>query len=99
VIARLTSNEVHKPATADSHNPAGASLGAAVAVDGGLLGDAAWSVADAVPPGSMAAVVPLEHRWAVPLRDAVRRAGGVALADAWIHPEDLVRYGIATNMV
>jgi uncharacterized membrane protein len=78
---------------------AGASLGAAMAVDGGLLGDAAWSVADAVPPGSMAAVVLLEHRWAVPLRDAVRRAGGVALADAWIHPQDLVLYGIATTLV
>ena len=70
-----------------------------MAVKGGLLGDAVWSVADVVPPGSMAAVVLLEHRWAIPLRDAVRRAGGAALADAWIHPEDLVLYGVAATLV
>lgn len=78
---------------------AGAALGAEAAVDGGMLGEAVWSVADVVPPGSMAAVALLEHRWAIPLRGAVRRAGGVALADAWIHPEDLVLYGVATNLV
>lgn len=78
---------------------AGADLGAEVAAEGGILGEAVWSVADVVPPGSMAAVALLEHRWAIPLRDAVRRAHGVALADAWIHPEDLVLYGVATNLV
>lgn len=78
---------------------AGAALGADMAAEGGMLGEAVWSVADVVPPGSMAAVALLEHRWAIPLRDAVRRAGGVALADAWIHPEDLVLYGVATNLV
>lgn len=77
----------------------GAELGAETAVEGGMLGEAVWSVADVVPPGSMAAVALVEHRWAIPLRDAVRRAGGVALADAWIHPEDLVLYGVATNLV
>ena len=35
----------------------------------------------------------LEHRWAIPLRDAIRRNGGFPLADAWIHPEDLVAIG------
>src|SRR5271165_4618657 len=77
----------------------GAELGAETAVEGGMLGEAVWSVADVVPPGSMAAVALVEHRWAIPLRDAVRRAGGVALADAWIHPQDLVLYGVATNLV
>jgi uncharacterized membrane protein len=77
----------------------GASLGAEMAAEDGMLGEAVWSVADVVPPGSMAAVVLLEHRWAIPLRDAVRRAGGAALADAWIHPEDLVLYGVAATLV
>jgi hypothetical protein len=36
----------------------------------------------------MAVVGLLEHRWAIPLRDAVARAGGKALADAWVHPDD-----------
>jgi hypothetical protein len=50
-------------------------------------------VADAIPPGMTAAIAMLEHRWAIPLRDAVLDNDGVILADEWIHPEDLVRYG------
>jgi hypothetical protein len=56
----------------------------------GFLGDErTWSVADVIPAGKMSVVALLEHRWAIPLRDAVRRAGGETLADAWIHPDDL----------
>jgi hypothetical protein len=52
----------------------------------------------AVVAGTMAVVALLEHRWAIPLRDAVRRVGGVTLADAWIHPEDLVALGLIERM-
>jgi hypothetical protein len=63
----------------------------------GYLGDErTWSVADAIPPGTMAVVALLEHRWAIPLRDAVQTAGGTTLADAWVHPDDLAFYrGVA----
>jgi hypothetical protein len=54
-------------------------------------------VADVIPDGSIAAIALIEHRWAIPLRDAVVRAGGVALADEWIHPEDLVALGAAAT--
>ena len=37
-----------------------------------------------------AAIAVLEHRWAIPLRDAIPAAGGTALADEWLHPQDLV---------
>jgi hypothetical protein len=57
--------------------------------------EAVWSIADTIPAGTAAAVALIEHRWAIPLRDAVRRAGGVALADTWVHPEDLVAAGAA----
>jgi uncharacterized membrane protein len=75
---------------------AGAAAGAeAVSEEGGFLGDeTAWSIADTIPLGTAAAVALLEHRWAIPLRDAILRAGGVPLADTWIHPQDLVEYGI-----
>ena len=53
-----------------------------------------WYVADVIPAGSLAAIAVIEHRWAIPLRDAVARAGGVALADEWIHPEDLAAIGV-----
>lgn len=52
-----------------------------------------WVLAEQIPPGMTAAICVLEHRWAVPLRDAIRQAGGVVLVDEWLHPEDLVRYG------
>ncbi len=50
--------------------------------------EAAWSLADSVPPGSTAAVALIEHIWASPLRDAVQRAGGVPLDETWLSPAD-----------
>jgi hypothetical protein len=31
------------------------------------------------------------------LRDKIRQAGGVPLADEWIHPEDLIAIGMAVQ--
>ena len=76
---------------------AGAELGAAAAAkersepEGGE-GD--WDVLDEIPPGTAAAVILLEHRWAIPFRDAVRKANGYPISDGWVHPEDLVAIGI-----
>jgi uncharacterized membrane protein len=73
----------------------GAEAGAEAA-EGGFLGDETmWSIADTIPAGTTAAVALLEHRWAIPLRDAIRRAGGMPLADSWVHPEDLIAIGAA----
>jgi hypothetical protein len=38
----------------------------------------------------------LEHHWAVPLRDAIARAGGFRLSDGFISPLDLVEIGLLT---
>lgn len=77
---------------------AGALAGAEAGADGGFLGDeTTWSIADTIPPGTTAAVALIEHKWAIPLRDAIRGAGGIPLADSWIHPEDLVAYGAAAS--
>jgi uncharacterized membrane protein len=72
----------------------GAVEGAAALEDGHVLDEEVWYVDDAIPNGTAAAVALLEHRWAIPLRDGIRRAGGFHLADAWIHPADLVGIGI-----
>lgn len=74
---------------------AGALAGAEAAEEGILGEEAVWSIADVIPMGTTAAVALLEHRWAIPLRDAIIRAGGIPLADTWIHPEDLVALGAA----
>ena len=38
----------------------------------------------------------LEHHWAVPLRDAVIRAGGFRISDGFISPLDLVGIGLVS---
>lgn len=50
-----------------------------------------WSLADAVPVGTTAVVVLIEHTWAAPLRSAVRRSGGAALDETWLAGADLDR--------
>ena len=70
----------------------GGAARASVEVQGFLGDERTWSVADAIPPGTMAVVALIEHRWAIPVGDAVRHAGGETLADAWIHPDDLAAF-------
>ena len=43
---------------------------------------------------SAAALILLEHHWAVPLRDAVVRAGGFRISDGFVSPRDLVEIGL-----
>jgi len=79
---------------------AGAIAGAEAAIEseGEFLGDEVlWSIADTIPNGVTAAVALLEHRWAIPLRDAIRGAGGMVLADSWVHPEDLIAFGVMSR--
>jgi uncharacterized membrane protein len=54
----------------------------------------AWDVLEDIPNDSAAALILIEHHWAVPLRDAVARAGGFRLSDGFISPLDLVGIGL-----
>ena len=75
---------------------AGAAAGAEAMADGHLIPEEdAWYVADAIPNGTAAAIILLEHLWAIPLRNAIVEAGGIALADEWIHAKDLIAVGVA----
>src|SRR4051794_12195615 len=75
---------------------AAAVAGAEEMADSHLLDDTeVWYVADAIPPGTTAAIALLEHRWAIPFRDAILDQGGIVLADEWIHAADLVAIGAA----
>jgi uncharacterized membrane protein len=68
----------------------GRDAAAAVAQNGSLLDlSETWFLADVIPAGTAAAVVLLEHRWAIALRDAVEAADGHDLVDTWVHPRDL----------
>jgi hypothetical protein len=50
-----------------------------------------WSLADAIPVGTCAAVALIEHLWATPLRAAIDRSGGRALEETWLDREDVER--------
>ena len=74
---------------------AGALAGAEALADQQVFDDdQVWYVADAIPNGTAAGIALIEHRWAIPLRDAIARAGGIPLADEWIHATDLVGIGL-----
>ena len=53
-----------------------------------------WYLARAMPRGTSAAAVLIEHRWATRLNEVIARAGGVVRANEWIRPIDLVAAGI-----
>jgi hypothetical protein len=74
---------------------AGAEAGATIDVDAVTAAQVvAASLADQLPDGSSALVLAIEHLWAVPLRDAVRDAGGLVLAHHSLTAEELVGFGL-----
>ena len=75
---------------------AGAMAGAEAMADGQVFDDDnVWYAADAIPNGTAAGVALIEHRWAIPLRNAIARAGAIPLVDEWIHVTDLIAVGVA----
>ena len=79
---------------------AGAIAGAEeVAAEGGVhvfTEEEGWDVLEDIPNDSAAALILIEHHWAVPLRDAIARAGGFRISDAFISPLDLVELGLVS---
>jgi uncharacterized membrane protein len=77
---------------------AGALAGAEAASEGMHVFDdeEAWDVLEDIPNDSAAALILIEHHWAVPLRDAIARAGGFRISDAFISPLDLIEIGLVT---
>ena len=76
----------------------GADAGAEAAADGisAFSDEEAWDVIEEIPNDSAAALILLEHHWAVPLRDAIARAGGFRISDAFISPLDLIGIGLVS---
>jgi hypothetical protein len=81
---------------ADLPAGAGAVVGALIGAGGGRQSpeEELWSLDEAIPDDSAAAIALVEHRWAIGTRDAIRAAGGVAVTDAWVHPDDLAAAGL-----
>jgi uncharacterized membrane protein len=77
----------------------GAQAGAEAAADGITVfsDEDAWDVIEEIPNDSAAALLLIEHHWAVPLRDAIARAGGRRINDGFISPLDLVEIGLISS--
>ena len=79
---------------------AGAEAGAEAVSEGNgvhvFTDEEAWDVLEDIPNDSAAALLLIEHHWAVPLRDAIARAGGFRLSDGFISPLDLVEIGLVS---
>ena len=77
----------------------GAEIGAEAGADGVnvFTDEDAWDIIEEIPNDSAAALLLIEHHWAVPLRDAVFRAGGHRISDGFISPEDLVAIGLVAS--
>jgi len=75
---------------------AGAEAGAEAATEGVHMfsDEEAWDVLEEIPNDSAAALILIEHHWAVPLRNAIAAAGGFRISDGFISPVDLVEIGL-----
>jgi uncharacterized membrane protein len=77
----------------------GAELGAEAAAEGLEVFDEGdmWDVIEEIPNDSAAALILLEHHWAVGLRDAIASARGFRIGDGFISPLDLIAIGLMTR--
>jgi len=78
---------------------AGALAGAEAMADGihVFSDEDAWDVLEEIPNNSAAALLLIEHHWAVPLPDAIAKAGGFRLSDGFISPLDLIKVGLVSE--
>ena len=78
----------------------GGALGASIDADAPTAAEAvAAGLVEDLPEGSSALVLAIEHLWAIPLRDAVRDAGGIVISHHSVTVEDLITLGIALGDV
>jgi uncharacterized membrane protein len=94
VIGALIGLGVEGEQTLDVGAAAGKTAAASIGV---FSEEEGWDVLDDIPRDSAAALLLIEHRWAVPLRDAIVRAGGFPIADGFISPLDLVDVGLVSS--
>ena len=79
----------------------GAEAGAEIVEEGGLgvveaIGE---EFIENLPDGAAALLLIIEHKWALPLREAVVDAGGMLIGNQWIGAQDLVELGMALGIL
>lgn len=74
---------------------------AAASDEFGISEDDILEISDRIPPGTSAAVLILEHRWASGFKEAVLDNGGVLIAQGFITPDSIIALGeefVAENL-
>ena len=99
-VAKSDEGEIEVIRTGDVHS--GALTQALLAMDDGADGGAeltddadVWYAADAIEPGCAAGIIVLEHRWAIPLRESIARAGGRNVVTEWVDEAEVMSLGVA----
>jgi uncharacterized membrane protein len=59
----------------------------------GLDAEDIQAIADQIPEGGAALLMLVEHRWLIPLRDAIRAQGGIVYTQEFLSPETLTAIG------
>jgi hypothetical protein len=54
-----------------------------------------WQTADAIDLGNAAGIMVLEHRWSIPLREAITAAGGTNVVTEWVDEAEVASPGVA----
>jgi hypothetical protein len=82
-------------AQGDAGALAGAEEGALAAMAGihGMTVSNVRALGESLAPGAAAALLLLEHTWAIPLRDALRRLGAYPIAQGFLTPEAVMLVG------
>lgn len=81
----------------------GMEIGAVIGAEAGAEGievfdeEDAWDVLEEIPNDSAAALLLIEHHWAVGLRNAIASAGGFRISDGFIDPFDLIAIGLVAE--
>ena len=68
-------------------------MAAAEEYEYGIDLDGLATIAEDIPSGGAAMLLVIEHRWAIPLRNALRASGGILIAQDFLSPEALITLG------
>jgi hypothetical protein len=99
-VAKSLDGEIEIVRTDDVHTGALSQallgMGDGVSATEALAEDAdVWYAADAIEPGSAAGIMVLEHRWSIPLREAIVAAGGRNVVTEWVDEAEVAGLGVA----
>jgi hypothetical protein len=99
-VAKSLDGEIEVVRTDDVHTGALSlallGMGDGVSATEALAEDAdVWYAADAIEPGCAAGIMVLEHRWSIPLREAILAAGGRNVVTEWVDEAEVAGLGVA----